>query len=79
VEAGGGDAPALLQRLQAIERRQHLFAVVDEARQPSLAQRAAEVAGVARDHDLLAVKLDVTDPADAQAAARAAVERRRRA
>ena len=44
--------PALLQRFEAVERRQHLLAVIDEARQATLAQGAAEVAGVTRERTL---------------------------
>src|SRR5580704_19346757 len=47
--------PALLQRFETVERRQHLLAVIDKARQATLAQGAAEVAGVARQHDLALV------------------------
>src|SRR6185503_19934480 len=46
---------ALLQGVQPVERGQHLLTVVDEARQPSFTQRAAEVAGVAGQHDLALV------------------------
>src|SRR5438477_5857133 len=42
---------ALFQRLQPVERGQHRLAVIDEARQPSFTQRAAEVAGVAGEDD----------------------------
>src|SRR5438477_8500418 len=39
------------QRLQAIERGQHLLAIVDEARQPAFSQGATEIAGVTGQHD----------------------------
>src|SRR3954454_13473347 len=39
------------QRGEAVERRQHLLAVVHEARQAPLAQRATEIAAIGRQHD----------------------------
>src|SRR3954463_53404 len=45
----------IFQRHQAIERSQHLLTIVDEARQPSFSQRAAEITGVARQDDFTLV------------------------
>src|SRR6185312_11020921 len=43
---------ALLQRFQPVERRQHLFAVVHEARQATFSQGAAEITGVAGENEI---------------------------
>src|SRR5690348_13795276 len=51
------DAPATpLKRLKPVERSKHCLAVVRITRQPPLAQRSAEIAGVRRQQRLAAVE-----------------------
>ena len=47
---------ARLDPVETVERGQHRLAVVGEARQPALAQRPAEIAGIGGKHDFAAVE-----------------------
>jgi hypothetical protein len=54
-------APPVFQRFDSVERGPHRLAIVDVARQPSLAQGLAEIVSVSGEHDLAAVEAQPRD------------------